>query len=57
MQSVFHVIMMYDFCCCPTSLQVPLKDGTVDIAVFCLSLMGINLGDFLVEANRVLVMG
>lgn len=57
MQSVFHVIMMYDFCCCPTSLQVPLKDGTVDIAVFCLSLMGTNLGDFLFEANRVLVMG
>ncbi|XP_038817892.1 ribosomal RNA-processing protein 8-like [Salvelinus namaycush] len=37
--------------------NVPLKDGTVDIAVFCLSLMGTNLGDFLVEANRVLVMG
>uniref|UniRef100_A0A4W5LYX9 Ribosomal RNA-processing protein 8 n=1 Tax=Hucho hucho TaxID=62062 RepID=A0A4W5LYX9_9TELE len=37
--------------------NVPLKDGTVDIAVFCLSLMGTNLEDFLVEANRVLVMG
>ncbi|CAB1348951.1 unnamed protein product [Coregonus sp. 'balchen'] len=37
--------------------NIPLKDGTVDIAVFCLSLMGTNLGDFLVEANRVLVMG
>ncbi|XP_020323506.1 ribosomal RNA-processing protein 8 isoform X1 [Oncorhynchus kisutch] len=37
--------------------NVPLKDGTVDIAVFCLSLMGTNLVDFLVEANRVLVMG
>ncbi|XP_067102267.1 ribosomal RNA-processing protein 8 [Osmerus mordax] len=37
--------------------NVPLDDATVDIAVFCLSLMGTNLGDFLVEANRVLVMG
>ncbi|KAK2881258.1 hypothetical protein Q8A67_018526 [Cirrhinus molitorella] len=37
--------------------KVPLHDSTVDIAVFCLSLMGTNLGDFLAEANRVLVMG
>lgn len=37
--------------------NVPLDDATVDIAVFCLSLMGTNLGDFLSEANRVLVMG
>ncbi|XP_029922727.1 ribosomal RNA-processing protein 8 [Myripristis murdjan] len=37
--------------------NVPLDDGTVHIAVFCLSLMGTNLTDFLVEANRVLVMG
>ncbi|XP_071781453.2 uncharacterized protein rrp8 [Centroberyx gerrardi] len=37
--------------------NVPLADGTVDIAVFCLSLMGTNLADFLVEASRVLVMG
>ena len=38
-------------------LQVPLKDGSVHIAVFCLSLMGTNLIDFLAEANRVLVVG
>ncbi|KAM3838247.1 uncharacterized protein ACN63O_023195 [Diretmus argenteus] len=37
--------------------NVPLRDGSVDIAVFCLSLMGTNLSDFLMEANRVLVMG
>ncbi|XP_018428945.1 PREDICTED: ribosomal RNA-processing protein 8 [Nanorana parkeri] len=36
--------------------QVPLSDETVDIAVFCLSLMGKNLSDFLKEANRVLKM-
>ncbi|KAK1786006.1 hypothetical protein P4O66_017556, partial [Electrophorus voltai] len=37
--------------------KVPLDDCTVDIAVFCLSLMGTNLSDFLAEANRVLQMG
>ncbi|XP_034024250.1 ribosomal RNA-processing protein 8 isoform X2 [Thalassophryne amazonica] len=37
--------------------KVPLDDGTVDIAVFCLSLMGTNLADFISEANRVLVKG
>ncbi|XP_060902928.1 ribosomal RNA-processing protein 8 [Labrus mixtus] len=37
--------------------NVPLPDCSVDIAVFCLSLMGTNLADFLAEANRVLKMG
>lgn len=32
----------------------PLKDATVDVAVFCLSLMGTNVGKYIVEANRVL---
>ncbi|XP_071352297.1 ribosomal RNA-processing protein 8 [Trachinotus anak] len=36
--------------------NVPLRDSSVDIAVFCLSLMGTNLADFLAEANRVLKM-
>ncbi|KAL4229995.1 25S rRNA (adenine645-N1)-methyltransferase [Mactra antiquata] len=34
--------------------KVPLKDGIVDIGVFCLSLMGTNLASYLKEANRVL---
>uniref|UniRef100_H2Z072 Ribosomal RNA-processing protein 8 n=1 Tax=Ciona savignyi TaxID=51511 RepID=H2Z072_CIOSA len=34
--------------------KVPLADSSVDIVVFCLSLMGTNLVEFLVEANRVL---
>ncbi|KAL6115902.1 rrp8 [Pungitius sinensis] len=37
--------------------NVPLCGGSVDIAVFCLSLMGTNLADFLAEANRVLKRG
>lgn len=34
--------------------HTPLKAETADVAVFCLSLMGTNLKDFLIEANRVL---
>ncbi|CAM9445137.1 unnamed protein product, partial [Phaeothamnion confervicola] len=34
--------------------HVPLRDGTVDVAVFCLALMNTNLADFLREARRVL---
>lgn len=37
--------------------HVPLADSSVDVAVFCLSLMGTNLHDYLVEANRVLKTG
>nr|KAG5697772.1 hypothetical protein BaRGS_026729 [Batillaria attramentaria] len=36
---------------------VPLASGSVDAAVFCLSLMGTNLSDYLCEANRVLKNG
>ena len=34
--------------------HVPLASQSVDVAVFCLSLMGINLGDYISEAWRVL---
>ena len=34
--------------------HVPLKDKSVDIVVFCLSLMGTNISDFLREAHRIL---
>lgn len=37
--------------------SVPIKDASVHVAVFCLSLMGTNLADFLREAHRVLVPG
>ena len=37
--------------------KVPLGDGAADVAVFCLSLMGTNLKDYLKEANRVLKEG
>lgn len=33
--------------------RTPLGESAVDVAVFCLSLMGTNYGDFLVEARRI----
>lgn len=35
--------------------HVPLPDSSIDVVVFCLSLMGTNYGDFLSEARRILV--
>lgn len=37
--------------------KVPISSASVDVAVFCLSLMGTNLVDFLREAHRVLKPG
>lgn len=37
--------------------HVPLKAESVDVAVFCLSLMGTGYAEYLREANRVLVPG
>ncbi|XP_042870697.1 ribosomal RNA-processing protein 8-like [Penaeus japonicus] len=37
--------------------HTPLKPGSVDVVVFCLSLMGTNIKDFIIEANRVLKKG
>lgn len=34
--------------------HLPLPDESVDVVVFCLSLMGTNIGEFLKEAHRVL---
>lgn len=37
--------------------HLPLGESCVDVCVFCLSLMGVNYGDFLNEAWRVLKVG
>uniref|UniRef100_A0A915CAF9 Ribosomal RNA-processing protein 8 n=1 Tax=Parascaris univalens TaxID=6257 RepID=A0A915CAF9_PARUN len=37
--------------------KVPLEKDTVDVVVFCLSLMGTNLNEYLREANRILRKG
>jgi len=37
--------------------EVPLENRSVNAVIFCLSLMGTNVNDFLIEANRVLTVG
>ena len=37
--------------------NVPLPDASVDIVIFCLSLMGTNIVDFIKEAHRILKPG
>ncbi|KAJ2854682.1 25S rRNA (adenine645-N1)-methyltransferase, partial [Coemansia erecta] len=37
--------------------KVPLKDGVVDVVVFCLALMGTDFIKFIREANRILRTG
>jgi len=37
--------------------SVPLANESVDVCVFCLSLMGTNLADYLAEAHRILKIG
>ena len=34
--------------------HVPLDSNAVDVVVFCLSLMGVNIVDFITEAHRIL---
>jgi len=34
--------------------STPLKNQSVDLAIFCLSLMGTEVGKYIAEANRVL---
>lgn len=37
--------------------NTPLKSKSLDCAVYCLSLMGTNMNDYLLEANRLLKIG
>lgn len=62
-QSVANTVHSFDLVAANERVQacdmadVPLADRSVDVAVFCLALMGTNINDFLLEANRVLKMG
>jgi ribosomal RNA-processing protein 8 len=58
--SVSNKVHSYDLVACNESViacdiaNVPLQDASVDIVVFCLSLMGTNINSFLSESNRIL---
>lgn len=55
--SLFVEYPMYDNltkrCLC-FKIQTPLESSSIDVAVFCLSLMGTNFSSYLQEAHRVL---
>ncbi|KAJ8931777.1 hypothetical protein NQ314_015309 [Rhamnusium bicolor] len=53
----FDLVAVNDSVIACDMAKVPLEDTSIDVAVFCLSLMGTNLHDYLFEANRVLKMG
>ena len=50
----FDLVASSDLVTACDMAHVPLPDASVDAAVFCLSLMGTNLADFVREAHRVL---
>lgn len=59
-QSVPHTVHSFDLVACNRFVtacdmaHVPLSNASVDVCVFCLSLMGTNITDFVKEARRVL---
>lgn len=61
-KSVPHKVISMDLVSCRDDIiacdmaETPLSNQSLDVAVYCLSLMGTNLKDYLLEANRVLKM-
>jgi ribosomal RNA-processing protein 8 len=53
----FDLVALNDYITVADMSNVPLDNESVDIAIFCLSLMGTNFVDYLVEAHRVLKEG
>ncbi len=51
MLSLFY--LFYEF----IIFQLPLESDTCDYCIFCLSLMGTNVAEYLREANRILKVG
>lgn len=50
----FDLVAMNDSVTECDMANLPLSDSTVDVAVFCLSLMGVNYSEYLKEAYRIL---
>ena len=53
----FDLVKVNDFVTVCDFAHTPLQNDCCDVVVFCLSLMGTNLKDFVKEANRVLKIG
>lgn len=60
-QSIPQKVFSFDLVACNTHIiacdmaNVPLEAASVDVCVFCLSLMGTNVSDFIKEGRRVLI--
>ena len=60
--SIFQTVHSFDLIAINSKVtacdisHTPLLMGSVNVVVFCLSLMGTNIKDYLLEANRVLKM-
>lgn len=50
----FDLVALHDHITECDMSNVPLENESLDIVIFCLSLMGTNYFDYLLEANRVL---
>ena len=50
----FDLIKKNEFITKCDLMNIPLPDDCIDIAIFCLSLMGTNYLDFIVESKRIL---
>lgn len=53
----FDLVALNDHVTACNMAHVELESNSVDVSVFCLSLMGTNLQDYFLEANRVLIKG
>lgn len=62
-ESVPHKVYSLDLVAANSSViacdmaNTPLETNSINVVVFCLSLMGTNLRDFLLEANRIMKTG
>lgn len=58
-----HTVRSFDLVSSAPGVEVcdmartPLLAASIDVAVYCLALMGTELTQYLVEANRILKMG
>ena len=50
----FDLVSKEDFITACDIANVPLADKSLDIAVYCLALMGTNWSEFIVESSRCL---
>jgi ubiquinone/menaquinone biosynthesis C-methylase UbiE len=53
----FDLVSANEFITAADISNVPLEDSGVDVVIFCLSLMGTNYLEFIMEANRILKVG